>query len=71
MGTIAGGEGAFSSSKGWNAASVSCNGGSYQSDKFAFKASSNWSGTSQSIGSNTAFDILPPYSAAYCFRRVL
>ena len=36
-----------------------------------FQASKKWSGTSQSIGSGTAFEILPPYSVAYCFKRVL
>ena len=36
-----------------------------------FLASRGWSGTSESIGSDTAFSILPPYSVAYCFKRVL
>ena len=36
-----------------------------------FLASRSWSGTSESIGSNTAFEILPPYKVAYCFRRLV
>lgn len=34
-------------------------------------ASRGWSGTSESIGSDTEFSLLPPYSVAYCFKRVL
>ena len=36
-----------------------------------FNAANGWSGTSESIGSDTAFSILPPYSVVYCFKRVL
>ena len=36
----------------------------------AFNASNHWTGTSESIGSDTAFNILPPYKVAYCFRRL-
>ena len=34
------------------------------------KASGNWWGTSESIGSDTAFNLLPPYIVSYCFRRL-
>ena len=37
----------------------------------SLQASRNWSGTSESKGSDTAFSLLPPYTVSYCFKRVL
>ena len=39
-------------------------------DGIEFKASRNWTGTSESIGSGTSINILNPYKVAYCFIRL-
>lgn len=39
-------------------------------DNIKFTASKSWTGKTSAVGSNTPFDIMPPYITAYCWKRI-